>query len=251
VALVRYDPADQNIIAWGPQSGAIGLIQSLKSLNMEQLNRVFTTAMDAERTMFVIRGAAAHELVSRQVKKFTKEKGQGIDTLMRELAKDTGVDGRTLYKDYLIFEEFGAFLTNLLATNHERIMPREYYALAVNVSVSVPITPMDVAEYFEEKRQATGGYFTDHARRDIKQLNQGASIEEVSTADSVERMDAVNNPKERKQAVAQEKMIPLKVVASPQMFWLIERIVETHGSVGNYLTRRGTEEFGERPRGGK
>lgn len=242
VSLVHYSSKDQLIEAGGQNSGAIKLIERLQSMNSRDLMKIVEGTVNAERVTFVMRGAAAFELVKRklrEVQKFNKLKGAGIDTICNTLAKEIGIDGKTLYKDYRIFEEFGSRLIATLGDTPERILPREMYAIAVGVDKETN-DPEEVLDYFEEQREATGGYFTDHARRDIKRLNDGMTLDEVREQDGLERIQRISNAK-----APNEKMATLQIAATKDNNWYLSQIIEKHASFSSWFTMRAKEEFGE------
>lgn len=248
VSLVHYSSANQHIEVGGQDSGAVKLIERLSSMNSRDLMKVVEGTVYAERATFVMRGAAAYELVKRklrEVEKFNTTKGAGIDSICNTLAKEVGIDGKTLYKDYRIFEEFGDRLVSTLRDTPERILPRELYAVAVCADPLLS-SPTEVLDYFEEQREVTGGYFTDHARRDIKRVNEGIPLEEIRDLDGIERINKINEKKDR--ALPAERTTNIKILASPENNWLISQIIEKHASFSAWFALRGKEEFGSPPR---
>lgn len=249
VSLVHFTSKNNYVEAGGRNSGAAQFIERLPAMNSRDLLKVVEGTVNAERVTFVMRGAAAFELVKRklrEVEKFTKVKGQGIDTICNTLAKEVGIDGKTLYKDYRIFEEFGDRLKALLVDTPERILPRELYAVAVCANSELT-TPAAVLDYFEEQREATGGYFTDHARRDIKRINEGLTIDEIREMDGLERIEKVNEKKER--MPDGDKTTSLKIVASVEANYYMRQIIDKHASFSTWFLTRAKEEFGNLPKG--
>lgn len=233
VSLVSYSSKNQVVSAGGEGSGAIQLIERIQGMNSVDLMKIVEGTVNAERVTFVMRGAAAFELVKRKLReatKFSKLKGAGVDTICNELAKEIGIDGKTLYKDYRIFEEFKDRLIETLQSGPERLLPREMYAVAVGAEDT-----HEVLDYFEEQRETTGGYFTDHARRDVKRLNEGMTLDEVRELDGVER---------KAKAGKTEKMVTLQLAATEENNFYVAQIIEKHASFSAWFTMRAKEEFG-------
>lgn len=243
-ALVTYD-GKKNYLQVG--AAVQDLIASLPSLNDKQLRSLFQNTVDAERAMFVVRGAAAHEIYKRAVadgQKFDKTKGNGIDTLINEVAKEVGIDGKTLYSDFKVFDEFGGYLIEQLTTAPDTIMPREYYVLATKVSRQAQELPMNVLEYFQEQRESTGGYFTDQARRDTKLFNEGKTVEQVKKLDAETRIEAVSGTKTKAAKLPKEHYATIKIVATKQNVDWYRQIIDTYGSFEEWFKRKCKEEFG-------
>ncbi len=251
-ALVTYDNKNHAMQAGGMNSGALDFIRSLSKQTYEQLLGTFTTAINSERVMFVVRGATAHELYvracSKEKREFSNKLGGGIDTFMKEISKEVGVDAKTLYKDFQIFDVFGETLMEYLADSPDRILPREFYALACNTSENVTTSKMETLEYFEMKREQTDSYFTDHARRDIKLINQGVSIMEVSEDDNKARAEALAGVKKTNQTKTKDKYVSVNIVANHENDWLLREVIKKYGSVSTFFTKRAKEEFGDAPK---
>lgn len=244
-ALVSYDPFNSHIQVG---NSVKDLIASLPKLNNEELKSLFINTVDAERAMFVVRGATAYELYKRALKEgaeFSKAKGAGVDSLLNSIAAEVGIDGKTLYTDFKVFEEFGGWLTEQLTTAPETIMPREYYVLAMKTTNMAIEPPSEVLRYFQEQREVTGGYYTDHARRDTKLFNEGKSVEEVQLLDAEFRMEKVaEKGKKKAPKKVAEKETMLKIVASEQNINWYRQIIEKYSSFNAFYERKCMEEFG-------
>lgn len=243
-ALVEYNKK-QNVMAVG--NSAIDVIRAIPDMSSQKLHKLFVTTLEAERAMFVIRGAAAYEMYVRAVdqgKEFTKTKGNGVDAMITEIAKEAGIDSKTLYKDFKIFELFGDELVEKLATAPESILPREFYAIAAQTSATAKEEPTAVLEYFNTQREVTGGYFTDHARRDIKRFNEGMSVEDCEKLDAEERIEAVSKKKEKKESLPKEQMVNLPILASQTNIKYSKAILSKYGTFSLWFDKKCRDEFG-------
>lgn len=247
-ALISYDPFSSHVQVGNSVRDLISVLPKLDDLALVEM---FRNTVGAEKAMFVIRGATAHEIIKRAEdagKKFGKTNGGGIDSVINEIAKDVGIDGKTLYADYKVFEEFGGYLTEQLTTAPEAIMPREYYVLAIKTGMSQEL-PMSILEYFEERRLSTNGYFTDHARRDVKLLNEGKTIEQVMEMDATNRAEIVADknkkaPAKTGSSAPIEKTLSVSLPDNAQVKSWYKQILAKYGTFESWYTRKCTEEFG-------
>jgi len=244
--IVGYDPSNGGL-SIGESVGK--LVASLSEMSDEQLKQMFASALDSERALFVVRGAIAHELYRRATadgQEFDKSKGGGVNALIAEIAKDVGVDAKTLYTDFKVFEEFGGLLLEQLTTAPEALLPREYYVLATKTTRQAQELPMSVLEYFTEQRESTGGYFTDHARRDTKLFNEGRTVDEVKKLDAAERKAHIaGKGKDKAPAQAKESFVTVNLVNNPQNLDWFKLVVEKYGTFSEFFTRKCREEFGD------
>lgn len=245
-SLIAYDPKTSYMQIG---NSVKELIASLPSMKTEQLTNLFRNTVDVERAMFVVRGATAHELIKRAIedgKKFDKTKGNGVDTMINEIAKEVGIDGKTLYADYKVFDEFGGWLKEQLTEAPDTIMPREFYVLAMKTTTMAQEPPSEILNYFQEQRESTGGYFTDHARRDAKLFNEGKTIEQVKQLDAEQRIEKVaeKNSGAKKAQVPAERYASLQIVASDQNINYCRKILEKYASFNEWFERKCKDEFG-------
>lgn len=243
VALVHYSPSRAFLSAGGPN--AVSFIKSLDKLSDDQLMHVLEGTFHAERVAFVLRGAAAYQMIGRVSNR--KDNKLGIDGICNQMAKEFSVDGKTLYRDYKIFEVHATYLLELLMQRPEQILPREFFAESVKLESGLRISPQDVIHYYEERRDSTGGYFVSHARRDREKFNQGMSIKDVRHEDTLERMEAINREKRKEPSIIKEKLLTIQVVASHKGQWFMHQILDNYESFSEWFYTRGAEEFGDPP----
>lgn len=250
-AIVSYDAKANHLQV---NSSAVQMIENMKNLNDSQLLSLFSNIVNSEKAMFVVRGAAASELYSRAMeagKDFNKTKGGGVDALVNEIAKEVGVDGKTLYADFKVFQEFGGLLIEKLATAPDTILPREFYVLAMKTTHAAKELPSTVLGYFEEQREATGGYFTDHARRDAKLINDGKTVEEVKKLDAKERKDKIAGKATKAVNLSGPREANVKILATEQNITWYDMIITKHGSFEAWYVKKCKEEFGETDKAAK
>lgn len=244
--LVTYDPFSSHVQV---SNKVKDLIDSLPRLEDKELTELFRNTVDAERAMFVVRGAAAHEIFKRAAddgQKFDKTKGGGVDSLINAVAKDVGIDGKTLYADFRVFQEFGGLLVEQLTTAPETIMPREFYVQAMKTTTLSQELPSEILKYFQEQRESTGGYFTDHARRDTKLFNEGKLIEEVRKLDIDNRVARVSDSKDNPGVLnkPKDKIMTIPIAASPENIAYGRLIIDKYSSFSEWYRRKNLEEFG-------
>ena len=101
-----------------------------------------------------------------------------------------------------------------------------------------------LVRYFQEQREATGGYYTDHARRDTKLFNEGKSVEEVTILDAENRIEKVAEKGKKLPKKVAERETMLKIVASASNIAYYKKIIEKYSSFNAWYERRVLEEFG-------
>lgn len=243
-ALVAYNPLHH---AMQLGRSVVDVIQSIPQLDDDQLKGLFSNTVQVERGLFAIRGAAAYEIVKRakeQGQKIEKTKGNGVDTLIADVAKDVGVDAKTLYTDFCVFEEFGGDLMLDLTESPESILPREFYTTAVKCRTLAAESVGDILLYFKERRMTTGGYFTDHARRDAKLFNEGRSVDEVRQLDEEARVAYVKGKNKPASKVEKIKTANVPIHQTAQNVEWIGKIVQQYGSFNVWFESKCEDEFG-------
>lgn len=155
-----------------------------------------------------------------------------------------GIEGPTLYKDYRIFEEFGGRILEYMVAAPEKLLPREMYGVALHTNNNPGFTTLDVLDYFEEQREATGGYFIDHARRDSKKINDGMTINEVREQDMNARLELIEKRKLREPSI-KEPTTKVDVPATPESNYYMLKIIDKYASFSSWFLQKALEEFGK------
>lgn len=245
MSLVTYN-AEKKYMQLG--SNVKKYIEHLPDMTDAQLMNAFGDAVNMENAMFIIRGATAYEIFKRvkdEGRKFSKVAGEGIDAVINEVAKTVGIDGKTLWVDFKIFDNFGEYLTELLETTPEKILPRVFYEQAAKTENADQCTPKEVLDYFEEQRE-TFNYFTHHARRDSAKINSGMTITQVKAEDVAEREEAVNADKPKaKKAKVEPHTIALPIAATEANDQYLRKILDKYSTVQSWFDKKVREEFGD------
>lgn len=218
-----------------------------KVIDDDALVDLFQGAIAAESAAFVVRGAAAFELVERAEKQgqaFTTTKGNGVSTVIQDVVRRTNVKTQTIQEDFRIYQLLSSDMTRCLREAPETLLPRELYRMATQIENVTWATPLELVDYFREQRESLT-YTSDHARRDVKRVNGGMTIDEVREADAQERADVLAGNKSARLSQANAKMLTLRISKNPRNSRLYEKIINTHGSFDSWFTRRASEEFGE------
>lgn len=263
-------PADTALVQYNEQNNyidisrsAAGLIDKIHGCDSEgnhligdtQLVELFKQFTSLENAAFVLRGAAAYEIVVRMEsdgREFSTTAGNGVDSVLVDLTRQTGVKKTTLYEDYKIYRHFKDKMIEQLKTDPDQLMPREFYRLSLQTADVSWASPHETLEYFEEQRDTGFHYTSDHARRDVKRINDGLSVDEVKELDAEERMAAVEGRKTRSAPKkVNEPLMSVQISATREMEWYISKIMDEHGSVNAWILRRAKEEFGDVPRSAK
>ena len=254
-ALVMYNERNVHLSVSAKAVNIIGNIHGVDSegkslMNDDQLKQFFGSVVEVEKASFVLRGAAAWELVTRVQeagKDFNTTAGNGVDTVLKDICNELRVERSTLQEDYRIYAQFREELTENLATNPDALMSREYYRLALQTQNVTWADPKETLDYFKDQVNSQS-YSTNLARRDVKRVNGGMSIEEVRKADLQEREEAANSGEKEKTKTAKERMMNIQVVASDQMQWIIDCVRKKGGSMSNWILAKGKAEFGQAPK---
>lgn len=256
LSLVTYDKSNKVIESGGYNRQAIALIMDVPTMSDEDLKQMFTTTNEARRLMFVVNGAISYEIYKRACDRgetFTTRKGEGVSELFRDLSVSSGLELATLRDDFRIFDEFGIELVECLAVSPDRIMPREFYCLAVRTP-----NPQETLRYFEEQRDSVT-YYVAHARRDTKKFNEGLSVAEVRRQDLAEREVAVQVARLSATSEAElwsdadeptvtptvERSFQVSLPSNQISEYYVREIVGKYGSFRNWFFHRAAEEFGE------
>lgn len=251
-ALVSYDARGTSLSVSHQAATIINLIHGTdkdgnKLMPDDKLKAFFGSVVETERAAFVLRGAAASELIDRlEALGAESNQTEGVNTALREVAKDAGVDVGTLREDSRIYKEFAEDLVELLAANPERILGREYYRLALQTGNVTWASPREVLNYFQEQLDSLT-YSSSFARRDVKRINDGMTIDEVRAADLKEREAALGTPS-RAGTTAKAKMLNIQVEQSDKMQWVISQVLKTGSNMTNWILRKGKEQFGDMPK---
>jgi hypothetical protein len=219
-------------------------------MGQEDLIRLFGSVVETEKAAFVLRGAAAYEVVVRAEAAGadgTTPDGTHVSQLLSDVAKQVGVDKPTLMEDYRIYKEFGAELVEQLGNAPEALLGREYYRLALQTASSTWTTPKEVVEMFNNQRDAVT-YSTSFARRDVKRINDGMSIDEVIAADKKEREATAGAVPSRAGTTVKAKMMNIQVEVSDQMNFIISKVNSSGSNMSNWILRKGKEQFGAAPK---
>ena len=249
MALVSFDGGAQQLSI---SNSAVRIIADIKDMSDEQLVNMFSSVTTVEQSAFVLRGAAAYELVERAkaagAEIQARQAGKGVDSLLDAIAKQVGVKKATLYDDWRIFSEFGESLVEALAVAPDTILPREYYSLALKTSQVTWVSPLSMVKYFSDRREAGFAYYTDHARRDVKLVNDGFGVPELIANDNAERQAAIDGKKEPAKKKVNEKFVAVQLLASHANDWYLTQVLKKHGSFTAWFTNKCKEEFGDAPK---
>lgn len=239
--------------------GAVTLIDRMhaidehgaRTMSDDDVVDIFMSTVMAEAAAFVIRGAAAYELVERAAasgQRFTTTRGGGIDSVLVDIVKRTGVKRATIYEDYKIYDRHRSDMLTSLADNPDNLLPRELYRLANQVESTTWATPQDMVDYFREMRDSGFAYTSDHARRDVKRVNSGMTIDEVREADIQEREQVIEEiaaSESVRVAVAKIPTLTVRLTVKDNTQRYVDRIIEHYGSFDAWFDRKTSEEFGE------
>jgi hypothetical protein len=257
MSLVTYSTESGMIESSVHNMNAIEMIKKLPSMPDEKLKDIFTSAAEARRLLFVINGAASHEIYKRASERgetFTTKKGQGISELFRDLSLSSGLDLATLRDDFRIWDEFEVILLDYLANFPERILPREFWLLAVKTPA-----PQTTLQYFEMQRDSVS-YYVQHARRDTKKFNQGLGVDQILREDLEERAQAmadmaaakaegapepVSSGEKAEAEVRKEKLVSVGLPENTETLYYVRQIIEKYGSFSGWFLIRAKEEFGD------
>lgn len=261
LGLVGYRTDSKIVESSFYNENAIRLIRELPKMVDEELKQVFTSVNEARRLMFVINGATSYEIYKRASERgetFTTKKGMGISELFRDLSMSSGLDISTLRDDFRIWDEFNVVILDYLANIPERILPREFWLLAVKAP-----NPQATLKYFESQRDSLS-YYVQHARRDTKKLNQGMSLDQVLKEDIEERAeylaglgseqssvltpanaDSTDTDTTDTTASKSPKLVTVGLPETPETLYYVRQIIEKYGSFSGWFSIRSKEEFGE------
>jgi len=253
--LIQYNAASTSLSVSGRAATLVNVIHGTdkdgkKLMSDDQLKRLFGSVVETEKAAFVLRGAAAYEIVLRVQeagKEFNTEAGNGVDTVLRGICKEVGVERQTLQEDFRIYKQFGKQLVEDLGNSPEALLAREDYRLALQVQDTTWCTPDEMLDYFREMRQSTLAYGKDFARRDVKRVNGGMNIDEVRKADLKEREAALKEAESGKKKTVKERMMNIQVVVSDQMQYVVDKVQGKYGSMSSWILKMGKQEFGDAP----
>jgi hypothetical protein len=253
--LVSYSPSEKSIQSSQFNNNIIQLISEMPKMIDDDLKRVFTSTNEARRLLFVVNGAASYEIYKRALSRgeeFTTKKGRGVSELFRDLSMQSGLDITTLRDDFRIWDEFGVVLLDYISNYPERILPREFWLLAVKTP-----NPQSTLQYFEEQRDSVT-YYVSHARRDAKKLTAGKTIEQVLREDLEERAEAIiemsaaaassqleAKPMHGEDSPARrDRVVTVGLPETEETAFYIRQIIDKYGSFSGWFLTRAKEEFG-------
>jgi hypothetical protein len=155
-------------------------IKALPSMDIEQVFETARYARGFERAAYLLRGACAAELVERATRLAggagkRDVDGTGVRATVRRLAKEAGVDARTIDQDYQIYATFYAPRktvdeTSIVSSEPPVGLTREMHVLALKAD-----DPHVALELFATKAADDSSYTAVKAAADLAKLKTGTS----------------------------------------------------------------------------
>lgn len=152
-----------------------GLLRELSSKDDAQIIRIAVKAQRLERFAFLVRGMCASELRRRHPQRLSGGRGKrdslglGAQAQMTRLAKEAGVDRRTLETDARIKDTFFPVLDET-TLEHMPPLAREYYVVAL--SAPDPLAALKTAVKMRSEADFTLRQF----RAEVRLLKNGTRI---------------------------------------------------------------------------
>lgn len=158
----------------------ISLIVEIPELSNEQILKLLKRTYKISRDWFLVSGAVTSEIKTRfdNADEFINEKSRMHKGWHTFLTNELELDSILLNRDYLINEEFGDYLKNLLMESPEKILPSEFYAEAVKSN-----KPLELLKFYEVEF-AKGDYDLSRARFARRFFNQGLSFLQIRLEDA-------------------------------------------------------------------
>jgi hypothetical protein len=152
-----------------------GLLREISSKDDAQIIRIAITAQRLERFAFLVRGMCASELRRRHPLRLSGGRGKrdrlelGVQAQMTRLAKEAGVDRRTLETDARIKDTFFPVISET-TFGHMPSLAREYYVIAL--SAPDPLAALKTAVEMRSEADFTLRQF----RAEVRLLKNGTRI---------------------------------------------------------------------------
>ena len=160
------------------QSGIKNAISLVPKMNNEQRLEVAREATVHSNLSFLLRGCCAYYIVKSQVQPLPggngkkDEEGVGVIAQMAKLAKEIGVDGKTLGIEARIYEQF---FKDKVDIEDSDLLPKTFYEAALSAKDS----PQEAVELAQDKRSTNPNYTAKDFKNDVVALNGGATTEQL------------------------------------------------------------------------
>lgn len=169
------------------------LLPSISQMDDAALVKTAINALYLERFAFVLRGVCAAELRRRIPVRLAGGRGKqdreglGIKAQMSRLAKEIGINLKTLDTDARISETF--FKRGETVLVHEDCLPREYYVVAL--SAPDPLAAIEIAQ----TKNAEPEYKLQQFRSYVRELKRDVPMNKTSLERDALSLLRVNLPK--------------------------------------------------------
>lgn len=174
---------------------------SISQMDEAELVKTAINALYLERFAFVLRGACAAELRRRIPVRLAGGRGKqdreglGIKAHIARLAKEIGINIKTLDTDARISETFFKRGESVLV--HEDCLPREYYVVAL--SAPDPLAAIEIAQ----AKIVEPEYKLQKFRSYVRELKRGVQMNRTSPEREALYLLRVNLPKDIHQALTE------------------------------------------------